>query len=151
MLINMIGNWSQDSAEKLTQQFLDDIGAPKGKDRAWFDPLFTDMPNVKMIAAADFWWYRQSYSFKLEAHCMNKSRKIAIDGVEDWRDMFLYYADIGHKSNGGFGVLWCYNRKEVHYFEWSACQHEWNETSPRMCYHVVTCKKCGHKYDYWSD
>lgn len=151
MLINLIGNWSQEKGEELKQKFLDDLGAPKSMDRAWFDPRFDQIPNVKMITENDFWWHRSSYSHKLEAHCMNRSRKVTVNGVEDWRDMFLYYSDIMSHRNGGHGVLWCYNRKETHYFKWSACDHKWESRSPRMCYHIVTCKHCKAEYDYHSD
>ena len=83
MLINIIGEHSDRDA--LKQKFLDDLGAPRNMDRAWFDPRFDQVPNVKMITEADFWWHRKSHSHKLEAHCMNRSRKVVVDGVEDWR------------------------------------------------------------------
>jgi hypothetical protein len=124
--------------------------------RAW--PL----PNLRTCSEADFWHHRSIYHFDAELYVGNIELR---PGVHASVMPFVQLG--GHIGPGGFvvaRVLSCSDRAEierhvatghggdpykwpVEHYRWGTCVHEFAHRSGGNCYHVYTCKLCGHRYD----
>jgi hypothetical protein len=108
----------------------------------WSTPAWP-LPNLKEASERDFWGWRSSYSFKVEIW----TGQLKIDGR--WANLMIYW--VGHSQfiGGGFAVAYFhqYQKEEVRYYEWRACEHEFTEKNIGNCLHRYTCKKCGEAYD----
>lgn len=123
------------------------LGDPNPYSPNSFYPQFATLPNLKRITENDFWWSNMHHSAKAEIYVGRQVNKIEIDGSADWRDVILYWQDRDYLANGGHAVLWCYNRKETHYFEWRACDHTFKSQNIGRCLNRYTCTKCGVSHD----
>lgn len=154
MLFRMHGTYSMEATKFEEAKFLEACGKPQDGG-SWWQPSFQHLPNVKFITENDFWWSTMQKGARAEAwlgHQPNKHNFVNKDGkhVSDWVDCILYWDNHDRLIGGGHGVLWSYNQKTTLYFTWQACDHKWEEHSPRMFSHVVTCQKCKAVYEYDS-
>jgi hypothetical protein len=101
------------------------------------------LPNMKEASERNFWGFRSTYSFRGEAWCGTKR----IDGR--WANILIYFADTGYWINGGFAVAYFYEyqKEEVKYYRWSACEHDFREVTIGRCLHKSTCTKCGASFE----
>ena len=109
-----------------------------------FDVPRWPLPNLKPSSEGDFWSWQCSYGYIAKAHVMGQK----VDGKH--ADIFIYrMPDTYTFIDGGFAIIVTqgpsYRRDQVAYFEWRACQHEFEITNSRMCYREYTCKHCKKK------
>ena len=107
------------------------------------------LPNLKPTTSEAFWSWQCSYSYTAKAHVI---REYKID--DQWADVFIFkMPDVGSMIDGGFAVVVHRNYPDVtlKFFEWRACEHEFEVIDSRMCYRKYTCKGCGKSYDVHSD
>ena len=138
MLVSKVSSAKDD--DELTVKFREALGVrERFAEPAW--PL----PNMKEVEAKNFWGWRSSYSFCAEAWI--GQRKIVYDNKEDWATVTVYFVNHSNLIAGGFAVAYFhrYREEKVVYYEWKACDHEFEHTQLGNCYHGYTCKKCkGH-------
>lgn len=133
-------------SKKLETEFLDQFKVPF-HDRGWFTPRFDMLPNKERVTENDFWWSQMGNHHKAEIYCGREVNKIEIDGINDWRDLIVFWEDRDYLQGGGFAVLWCYNQKTTHYFRWRHCVHTFNQRTIGNCHTRYTCSKCGAEHD----
>lgn len=125
--------------EESKAAFLKAIGMESEYDRVpW--PL----PNMKDSAERDFWGYRASYSFLLEAWCDH----VTVDNEP--ATLLVFFLNRGHFIDGGFAVAVVYRGTVAHhprYFTWGACEHKFSHRTTGNCQHRYTCERCGQHYD----
>lgn len=125
--------------EKAKEAFLKAIGVDHDHARVpW--PL----PNMKDATEKDFWGYRTSYSFDLEAWCDH----VTVDGEP--ATLLAYFISHGYRVDGGFAVAVIYRGTVAHharYFSWGACDHKFSHRSTGNCQHRYTCEHCKKTYD----
>lgn len=92
------------------------------------------LPNLKPTTAEEFWSWQCSYSYTAKAHVVRGDLKV--DGR--WADLFIFkMPDIYTFIDGGFAVLVFkeYSKPtEVKFYEWRACEHDFEIAESRMCY-----------------
>ncbi len=133
-----------DGGEYGTKALLDALGL---KDE-WHTPRWP-LPNLKATTSDEFWSWQCSYSYTAKAHIV---RDYKIDG--EWADIFIFrMPDVGSFIDGGFAVTVFrnYPSTTVKFYEWRACEHDFEITDSRNCYRKYTCRACGKSYDEHSD
>lgn len=129
----------RDGGEKTKANFLKAIGMEDEFCRVpW--PL----PNMKDSTERDFWGWRASSSFRLEAWCDS----VTVDG--EHATLLTFFLDSGHFIDGGFAVAVIYRGTVAHharYFEWRACDHKFAHRTTGNCQHRYTCERCKKTYD----
>ena len=106
------------------------------------------LPNLKPTTSDEFWSWQCSYGYVARGHDVRSQK---INGK--WADVFVYrMPDVGHFIDGGFAVVVSreYPNVDVKFYEWRACEHDFEITNSRMCYREYTCKKCNKSYDEHS-
>lgn len=107
------------------------------------------LPNLKETTSDEFWSWQCSYSYIAKAHIVRSQK---VDG--EWADIFIFrMPDVGSMIDGGFAVVVFkkYPSTTVKFYEWRACEHEFETVESRNCYRKHACKHCGKGYDVHSD
>lgn len=133
MLINRISGAKED--DKMRRDLL----AALDLKNDWAVPAWP-LPNMKPSTEKSFWGWRASYTFPLEVW----AGQIRIGN--EWANLMLYW--VGHSQfiDGGFAVAVFrqYREERVEYYEWGACDHDFEGKNAGRCLTKYTCKKC-HK------
>lgn len=142
-----------DLYETWNDRFLSAVGAPADADQKWYQPRgIEDLPNLKQSSERDFWGWRSSMRFKIEAWVgqIEVPPHFLLEGERKWGTLILYFLDSAQFIGGGFAVVVNTNgpgTESVKYFTWRACEHAFQHRSTGTCQHEYTCTKCGAKYD----
>lgn len=101
------------------------------------------LPNLKLSSEKSFWGWRATYEWRGEAWL----GQTKVGG--EYATVIVYY--VGHSNfiDGGFAVAVFrrYQQERVEYFEWRACEHEFQGKTIGNCLHLYTCSKCGKAYE----
>lgn len=134
MLINHV----RSADEKTMKPVLNALGCKS----EWAVPGWP-LPNLKDSSEKEFWGWRASYTFPVEISVGS----VQIEGR--WANLMIYW--LGHSQfiDGGFAVAVFreYQKEEVRYYEWRACDHVFTHKNTGNCQHQYTCEKCGKSYD----
>lgn len=121
--------------------------------KEWKDPAWP-LPNMERSTEAAYWHDASQSAFKVDAY-MGQQQVVDKHGLKRWATIRVYLSDREELYGGGYVVAVYfpdYNPeqddfiRDVEYFTWRTCVHEYDVVEVGNCLRRHTCKKCKHSF-----